>query len=96
MPLGTIGAWDLAVGHVADERVRERELALSLERRSALATDEALAFERVESCGSGFRASADRARPEHLPDDGCVLKQSLLGLGKPVETGGDDALQRLR
>ena len=94
--LRPVGARDLAVRDVADERVREGELALALERRAALAADEALALERVERGGRGVRASADRARPEDLADDGCVLKEALLGLGEPVETGGDDALQRLR
>ena len=47
--------------------------------------------------GSGsVGAPSDRARPEHLADDGCVLEQALLRVGKPVESGGDDALERLR
>ena len=41
-------------------------------------------------------APSDRARPEHLADDGRVLQQALLRVGQPVEAGGDDALKRLR
>ena len=48
MPLRALGAWDLAVGHVPDEGVGEGELALTLERGSALTANEALALERVK------------------------------------------------
>ena len=41
-------------------------------------------------------SASDRARPEHLSDDCRVLQQALLRVGKPVEAGGDDALERLR
>ena len=92
-----VGARDLPVRDVADERVCERELALPFERRAALPADESLALERVERCGrSVSRSRADRARPEHLADDGCVLQQALLRLRETVEARGDDALERLR
>ena len=55
-----IGAGDLPVGDVANERVREGELALALDRRAPLPAHEALALERVERSRSA-RASRPSA-----------------------------------
>ena len=96
MSPGTVGTGDLPVRDVADERVGEGELALALERRAALATDEALALERVQRRRRGICVAPHRARPEHLADDGGVLEQLLLGVGQAVEPRGDDPLERLR
>ena len=49
----------------------------------------------MEPRGRRIRVPSDRARPEHLADNGRVLQQALLRVGQPVEAGGDDALERL-
>ena len=84
---GALGARDLPVRDVADERVRERELALALDRRAPLAADEALALERVERRGRCVRVASERARPEDLADDGRVLQERLL-VGRAARRGG--------
>ena len=96
VPLRPVRARDLPVGDVADERMREGELALAFERRASLATDEALALEGVQRGGRGVGVASEPARPEHLPDDGCILQEALLGVRKPVEASGNDALKGLR
>ena len=48
VPLRAVGTRDLAVRDVANERVRERELALVFKGGAPLAADEALALERVQ------------------------------------------------
>ena len=74
----------------------ERELALALERRAALPAHEALSLEGVQRCGGHVRVTSDRARPEHLADDGRVLEEAFLRVRETVEAGGDDALKCLR
>ena len=78
---GSIGARDLPVRDVADERVRERELALALDRRASLAADEPLSLEGMEERGRVRLCAPERAGPEHLPDDRGVEQQALLGVG---------------
>ena len=92
--LGAVGSGDLPVGDVANEGVCERELGLAFDGRALLAAHEALALERVQG-RRRVRAVANGRRPEHLADDGGVAQQVFLGVGKPVEAGRDDALERL-
>src|SRR5207245_747252 len=95
MLLCALRPWDLSVGDVAQEHVRERPLALALERRTALAGEEALALEPVQDGGRLDRVPAQRTRPEDLAEDGGILENCLLPRREPVESGRDDPLQRL-
>ena len=49
----------------------------------------------MERGGRYVGFASDRTRPEDLADDSRVLQQALLRVGQAVETGGDDALERL-
>ena len=49
----------------------------------------------MEPRGRCIRVPSDRARPEHLADNGRVLQKALLRVGQPVEACGNDALERL-
>ena len=59
MLVGASRPRDLAVRHVANEGVRERELGLALDRRAALPADEALPLER-EKRGGRVAVAAER------------------------------------
>ena len=76
--------------------MRERELALALDRGAPLTADEPLPLEGVEGASRRLGVPTDRARPEHLADDRGILEQLLLARREAVEAGGDDALERLR
>jgi hypothetical protein len=60
-----------------------------------LASDEAFPLERVEGLARLSGPVAQGALPEHFADDRGIPKQLLLPRLQPVETGGDDPLQRL-
>ena len=94
--LGTLGAGDLSVGDVANERVGERELRLALDRSAPLLAHERLALERVEGGSRLGGVAAKRSGPEDLSDDCRVPQELLLREGQPVETRRDDALERFR
>ena len=82
---------------VADERVRERELALALERRAPLAADEALALERVERCRGRVAASRPSELAQNtLPTTAASCSRLFSVSGRPSSARGDDALERLR
>ena len=94
--LDLVRAGDLAVRDVTHERVREGELALALDRRSSLAPNEPLTFERVQRTHGLAIVTSQGADPEHLSDDRAVVQELFLVGRQAVETGGDEALQRLR
>ena len=78
MLLGPRGPRDLAVGDVADEQVEERVLALALDRRPSLATEEVLARERVQALLDRGPITTvhlrDGSRPEDLAEDCGILE----------------------
>src|SRR5581483_7749632 len=80
--LGPARARNLAVRDVPHEEVQEGVLRLPLDRGPALAADELLALETVKALldhESGQTAQrTERARPEHLAEDGGVLHELLL------------------
>ena len=90
---------DLAVGHVADQDMAERVLLGARHRAPPRPLDEVLPLERVERLLELPPIAAaqpdERCAPEHLPDHGGVLQQTLLLRRKPVEPARDDALHTL-
>ena len=94
------GPRDLPVADVADQRVPEGEFGLAVDRGDRLGPNQLLAGEFVE--GLSHRAfitaadGRDRARPEHLPDDGGVLEHGLARRGQGVQAGRDQRMDRLR
>ena len=92
---GALGAWNLPVRDVADERVREGVLGLALDGRTPLASDERLALERMEYRRGRLRLTPERAAPEDLADDRRILEELLLIRLEAVEPGRNDALERL-
>ena len=91
-----VGACNLPVGDVTDERVREGDLGLIFDGSAPLAANEALALERMQRRRRGTLLATERADPEHLSDDRCIAEKIFLVRRESVETGGDDALERLR
>ena len=74
----------------------EGELGLPADGGAALAPDELLPLEPVQQRLHVLRAHRrERARPEDLPEHGCVLQQRLLLARERIEAGGDDALEAL-
>ena len=94
--LGALGAGDLSVRDVADERVGERELRLARDRRSALLAYERLSRQRVQGCRRLGGLAAQRSRPEDLSDDRSVSQERLLIGWQSVEACRDDPLERFR
>ena len=94
------GARDLAVGDVADEHMVKRVLGLTFHGRMPSPAHELLSLERakqlLDCCGRVLPDRSERVDPEHLTDDGGVLDEILLRLGKSVEAGGDQPVQGLR
>ena len=90
---------DLPVGDVADEYVREGVLGLVCHRRVGLSADEALALELGDPCLDRLAGQArellERAHPELLADDGCVLEHGLRLASEDVEPGGDQRMDGL-
>src|SRR4029077_12993074 len=78
----------------------EGVLALTPHRAQPSRADELLTSKLVQSqLELGPVAVADlgqRAHPEHLPENSCVLKQALAFRGERVQAGGDQRLQTLR
>ena len=86
---------DLAVGHIADQHVRERVLRLPGHQGGPVAADELPALQPVQGLlqlpAAGPAAeSGDRTEPEHLPDHRGVLQQPLARRGQQVQPGADD------
>jgi hypothetical protein len=94
--LRAVGPRDLPVGDVADERVRERELGLALDRGALLPAYEALALEGMEHRAGFALVASERSDPEHLAQDCGIPQELLLLVRKAVEPRRDDALERLR
>ena len=94
--LGAVGAGDLPVGDVANEGVRERELGLALDGRAPLAAHEPLALQRVERRRAASLTPSRTAPPRRPCRPRRRRAAAPSRLGEPVETGGDDALERLR
>jgi hypothetical protein len=90
---------DLPVRDVPDDDVAEGVLRLPLDGRAAFAPHELLPRERpqvqIEQTSVGVADRRERTGPEHLPDDGGVLKQSLLVGRQRVEARRDDPLHGL-
>ena len=85
-----------AVGGVADEDVAEAEGILIRQAR-ALRLDEPSAHKPLKkrSPPPRVRRDGDSAAPELLADDGCRLEQGPLSRGEPIETGGEQRLDRV-
>src|SRR5207249_6634 len=90
---------DLSVRDVADDNVAERILGLVGDCAALLTTNELLASERAQArldllatCMSGC---VQRAGPEDLAQDRCILQDALLLYREQIEPCGDDALHRL-
>ena len=92
-------ARDLRVADVSDQRVPEAVLLLSLHRARASGAYQLLAGQLVQVLFDLARVAAahlaERARPEHLPDNRCVLEQALPRRGEGVQPGGDQRLHRV-
>src|SRR6185312_16463463 len=97
--LGPNGTRNLAVRDVTKQDVSKRVLALAGHGGTPCALDELLAVESVEPLPCIIAVdSVEREHgsvPEHLAEHRGVLQQNLLLLGKGVETGGDDSVDRL-
>ena len=90
---------DLTVRDVPEQEVAERVLGLAGDRGAAGPLDELLPLEPVqallhETPGSSV-AVGERACPEHLAVNGCVLEQRFLVRGERVEARRDDSLHGL-
>ena len=96
---GAVGARELLVGHVADQRVHEEELGLALDRGAAHGAHELLGDQLHEALEDrGRLASADRrhgAGPEGAADDGGVGEQRLALGAEQVEARGDERADRV-
>ena len=77
MPLRSLGARNLAVGHIPDQGVPERELIFSFDRGGSRRPDEFLAHELAKAPTNNIRVGcADRGYgtgPEDFADDGRVV-----------------------
>ena len=93
-------AGNLTVGHLADEQVPERVLALGGDGRAPLPADELTPFQSVQQRFHAVRIAAaersDGPGPEDLAEYGCVLEHLLLLARQGVEACRDDALDGLR
>ena len=78
--LRPLASGNLAVGDVADEQMPEGVFAVALDSASALATDELLALERVQSVVERLPAGqrGQRTGPEARADHRGVLEHRLL------------------
>lgn len=88
------------VGDLQDERLQEAVLAALRRARVALQGEDLLADEGGEqgldlALGEA-RHRGERAGRERLAEHGRVLEAAPFGLLEPVESGGDERLQRLR
>ena len=91
--------WNLAVGDVAHQDVLEGVLGVIRDRRRRVRLDEVAPLELREALAWILRLLSfacaeirDRSCPEHGSDHGGVVGKLLLGAGKPVEPGADQAL----
>ena len=91
----TVGARDLAVGDVANECMGERELALALDRRTALLAYESLACERVKGGRRLVRLAAQRPVQKTFPRTEASRRSSFSSRCQSVEARRDDALESL-
>ncbi len=93
-------AGNLLVADVADQRVPEAVLVLTLHCGHAHRADELLPRQLVQRLLELVQVATahrgDCAGPEHLADHGGVLQECLPVGAQRVETGGDQRLQRLR
>ena len=91
-----VGARNLPVRDVTDERVREGDLGLIFDGGAPLPADETLALERMQRGRRGTLLATECPDPEHLSDDRCIAEEIFLLRRESVEAGGDDALECLR
>ena len=99
VPFGSLRPCQLGVGDLLDQAVREAQLDLARDARTARAAEELLALEpEHDLVGLGPLAlakRAERAEPDRAADHRRVLEQALLLRRERVEAGGDDPLHRL-
>ena len=83
---------DAPVRDVTGERVLERVLGLTVDGRTASPADEVATLEqRVVGIGA-LEEPGDGTGPEHATHDRRRLQSRLLGLGKPIDAGGEGGM----
>src|SRR3954449_12041132 len=95
MPGGAVGAGELAVRDIANERMPEGVLDVARERRVAPLADEVETDELPDRGVDCVAADLEGAPPEGRPDHGGVTQSSASLDGEQVDTSGDDRLHRL-
>ena len=99
MLFGARGPRDLLIRDVANERVPEGELVLSVHRRDSNGTDELATYELVQVTPHVIAAAGadgrDGAAPEYPSDHGGIVEERLQLGTKRVEPGSHERLHRL-
>ena len=95
MEAGPLRSHQTAVGDLSSERVLDRELALSGDRRARPVPDEVALLEHAKVWLDVLQQLADGTGPEGAADHGGCLQRRFLGRLEQVDTGGENRLHRV-